>query len=200
MAVPFVAGGIIRLSEKQLLRLLATHGDEMAEAFLIRAIREGTLTVEVMEKLVVRTAHDAGEDAARALRTHLDQIAERAARSSMTIVLAIPQAEIDAIGASISRQSQLRHIQGTPEWSKRGAGGYFESAEDAQKVLDAVHSGEATILGRTTNGDLLVRFDGVTGYNNNVRAGFVNQATNVFIVKGTAKVSVVPASPGATAT
>jgi hypothetical protein len=55
------------------------------------------------------------------------------------------------------------------------------------------------VLGRTANGQLLVRFDGVTGFNNNPAAGFVDQPTNVFIVKGTSKVSVVPTSPGATA-
>ena len=50
-------------------------------------------------------------------------------------------------------------------------------------------------MGRTKHGDLLVKFDGVTGYNNNPVKGYVDQATNVFIVKGTKSPSVVPASP-----
>jgi RHS repeat-associated protein len=111
----------------------------------------------------------------------------------------VPQAEIDAVDGRISRQAQARHIGGTPEWTARGQGGYFAEAADAQAVLDAVKSGTAQVLGRTANGQLLVRFDGVTGFNNNPAAGFVDQPTNVFIVKGTSKVSVVPTSPGATA-
>jgi hypothetical protein len=111
----------------------------------------------------------------------------------------VPQAEIDAIGETISPQGQARHIEGTPQWTARGEGGYFKSSGDAQAVLDAVKSGDAQILGRTANGQLLVRYDGIVGFNNNAKAGFVDQPTNVFIVKGTTKVSVVPTSPGATA-
>lgn len=36
-------------------------------------------------------------------------------------------------------QKQLRHVKGRPEHAQRG-GGYLESMEDAQKVLDAYHS------------------------------------------------------------
>ena len=111
----------------------------------------------------------------------------------------VPQAEIDAIGGKISPQAQARHIEGTPQWTARGEGGYFKSPADAQAVLDAVKSGQAQVIGRTANGQLIVRYDGVTGFNNNAAAGFVDQPTNVFIVKGTLKVSVVPTSPGATA-
>jgi hypothetical protein len=109
----------------------------------------------------------------------------------------VPQAEIDAIDEKISIQSQARHIEGTPQWTARGKGGYSKSPADAQAVLDAVKSGQAQILGRTSKGQLLVQYDGVTGFNNNSGAGFPNQPTNMFIVKGTSKVSVVPTSPGA---
>ena len=102
---------------------------------------------------------------------------------------------IKNINKTVSRQRQARHVKNTPEWVRRGKGGYFGSGDDAQKVLDAVHDGSATIMGRTKHGDLLVKFDGVTGYNNNPVKGYVDQATNVFIVKGTKSPSVVPASP-----
>ncbi|MFN4102461.1 MAG: polymorphic toxin type 50 domain-containing protein [Pararhodobacter sp.] len=65
-------------------------------------------------------------------------------------------------------QKQNRHIEGRPEY--RG-GGTLSSQADAQRVLDAYHSGDAVILGRTSQGFAVVRFDGVTGTNNNVGAG-----------------------------
>ncbi|MEJ6405104.1 two-partner secretion domain-containing protein [Yoonia sp. 2307UL14-13] len=89
-------------------------------------------------------------------------------------------------------QKQNRHIDGRPEY--RG-GGTLSSQADAQRVLDAYHSGDAVILGQTSQGFPVVRFNGVTGINNNVGAGITNQQTNVFIVKGTASPSIVPVNP-----
>ena len=71
----------------------------------------------------------------------------------------------------------------------------MNSLDDAQAVLDAVHNGGATILGKSRQGNIVVRFEGVTGFNNNPGAGFVNQPTNVFMIKGTASTSVVPTTP-----
>lgn len=73
---------------------------------------------------------------------------------------------------------------------------YLNSQADAQSVLDAYHNGDATVLGRTSNGNIVVRYDGVTGYNNNPGAGFLDQPTNVFMIKGTKSPSVVPINPG----
>lgn len=101
--------------------------------------------------------------------------------------------QLSNIGTKIS-QKQLRHIKNRKEWIERGKGGYMESRDDAQKVLDAMHSGDAKILG-TTNQGVVVKYDGVTGFNNNPSAGFIDQATNVFIIKGTKAPSVVPTSP-----
>lgn len=100
--------------------------------------------------------------------------------------------EIPSIGTSISSQKQARHIQGNPLYQ---GGGYFKNEGDAQDVLDAYHSGDVTFLGKTRGGNVLVRYDAITGYNNNPRAGFVDQPTNVFMIKGTKSVSVVPYSP-----
>jgi len=104
------------------------------------------------------------------------------------------QKKTTMIGARISNK-QLRHIKDRQEWIQRGQGSYMESMDDAQKVLDAMHSGDANILGRTKQGHLVVEYDGVTGFNNNPVAGFTDQSTNVFMIKGTAKPSVVPTSP-----
>lgn len=91
-------------------------------------------------------------------------------------------------------QKQGRHLKDNPN---HNGGGYMNSQADAQSVLDAVHNGDATIIGTTKQGHLLVQYDGVTGYNNNVRATIADQPTNVFMIKGTASPSVVPTSPNA---
>ena len=56
-------------------------------------------------------------------------------------------------------------------------------------------SRDATVIGQTQQGFPVVRYDGVTGLNNNPGAGFVNQETNAFIVKGTSSPSIVPTNP-----
>jgi len=78
--------------------------------------------------------------------------------------------------------------------AKQG-GGFLNSVADAQKVLDAVHSGEAVFLGTTKAGQPVFRYSGVTGTNVNIGAGFSSQPTNVFIIKGTTNPTVVPTNP-----
>jgi hypothetical protein len=105
--------------------------------------------------------------------------------------------QLDALSDTISRQKQGRHIDGAAE-REDGYGGYFTDPADAQEVLDAVQDGSADILGRTKNGHILVRVDGVEGINVNAGGSNPLQPTDVFIVKGTASPSVVPTSPAAT--
>lgn len=71
----------------------------------------------------------------------------------------------------------------------------MESIVDAQKVLDAYLSGETVIIGKSVQGFPVVRYNSVSGTNVNIGAGFPNQPTNVFIIKGTASPSVVPTNP-----
>ncbi|MEE4692191.1 hypothetical protein V2K77_19090 [Pseudomonas alliivorans] len=73
--------------------------------------------------------------------------------------------------AEISRQKQLRHLDGTPQLAERGKGGCLNSAADAQKVLDAYRSGSAVVLGKNVQGFPVVRVDGVTGTNVNMEQG-----------------------------
>ena len=101
-----------------------------------------------------------------------------------------PLMKIADVGKKVSPQKQARHLAGT-----HNGGGYFNSLDDAQSVLDAFHSGGAEILGVTKTGHIAIRVPGVTGFNNNAAAGFVDQATNIFLVKGTRSVSIVPTSP-----
>ncbi|MFV2104650.1 polymorphic toxin type 50 domain-containing protein [Micromonospora sp. LOL_024] len=98
------------------------------------------------------------------------------------------------VSAIISRQKQGRHVQGHPLHANTGKS-YFSSHADAQRVLDAYHNGGATVLGQTSNGNIVVRYDSVVGYNNNPGAGFIDQPTNVFMIKGTKSPSVVPVNP-----
>ncbi|MCP9247071.1 DUF637 domain-containing protein [Pseudomonas aeruginosa] len=92
-------------------------------------------------------------------------------------------------------QKQLRHIAGTQQLEARGGGGFLNSVSDAQKVLDAYHTGQVKILGRNAQGFPVVKFEGVTGTNVNLGVGITDQATNVFIIKVTKSPSIVPTNP-----
>ncbi|WP_417663510.1 hemagglutinin repeat-containing protein [Pseudomonas sp.] len=92
-------------------------------------------------------------------------------------------------------QKQLRHIAGRPELEARGGGGFLNSVDDAQKVLDAYRVGQVKILGKNAQGFPVVKFEGVTGTNVNAGVGITGQPTNVFIIKGTKSPSIVPANP-----
>ncbi|WP_102155334.1 two-partner secretion domain-containing protein [Tsuneonella flava] len=101
------------------------------------------------------------------------------------------------VNARLSTQRQARHIEGgtDPRTGQPVTGSVMRSQGDAQQVLDAYRSGDATVIGQTQQGFPVVRYDGVTGLNNNPGAGFVNQETNVFIIKGTSSPSIVPTNP-----
>ncbi len=111
-----------------------------------------------------------------------------------------PRFIVDSNGAIVDRtsigtrvsQKQLRHIAGRSEY--RG-GGYFNSIDHAQRVLDAFHSGSADVLGVGRNGHVMVRYDHVMGFNNNLARGFIDQPTSIFMIKGSSSPSVVPISP-----
>ncbi|WP_454857005.1 Hint domain-containing protein [Promicromonospora soli] len=101
------------------------------------------------------------------------------------------------ISTRISTQKQARHVDG-PNYRH---GGYFaaENAGDAQKVLNEFHDGTATVIGLKGTGDdafIAVESPNITAFNHNPRAGFPNQPTNTFFIKGSASPSVVPTTPG----
>jgi len=100
--------------------------------------------------------------------------------------------QLPEVSTKLSVQRQGRHLDGHPQYN---GGGYVTSLDDARQVLADYHSGRATVLGMTRNGDIVIRTDSVTGYNNNPGTGHLNQSTNVFIIKGTSSPSVVPANP-----
>lgn len=97
------------------------------------------------------------------------------------------------VSTRISTQRQGRHVLGDRLY---GGGGYLTHPGHAQQVLSAFHNGTARVLGVTGKGDhIVVRVSSVTGYNVNPRSGYPLQPTNVFLIKGTASVSVVPYNP-----
>jgi hypothetical protein len=71
----------------------------------------------------------------------------------------------------------------------------MNSIADAQKVLDAFHSGKVEVLGITPAENVAIRYNEVTGFNNNVRKGFIDQPTHVFLIKESKRPSVVPVNP-----
>jgi hypothetical protein len=77
--------------------------------------------------------------------------------------------------------------------ARLGTNSFFNSTEDAQKVLNAAHSGDATILSTNESQNrAYVKYDGVTGfYNNN---GVITE-TNMFMIKGGKSASIVPIHP-----
>lgn len=103
-----------------------------------------------------------------------------------------PLVDRAAVGTTISPQRQGRHVLGAPQY---GDGGFFRDQSDAQKVLDAFHNGSAKVLDVTKTGQIKVKYPAVTGFNNNPRSGYSEQPTDVFLIKGTKSVSVVPTTP-----
>jgi YD repeat-containing protein len=108
---------------------------------------------------------------------------------------ALTKGDFPDVATEISEQRQFRHVAGTKQLAARNGGGYLDSVADAQKVLDAFHSGSAKILGRSSQGFPIVRVKGVVGTNVNKGAGIASQATSVFMIKGTVSPSIVPVNP-----
>ena len=98
-----------------------------------------------------------------------------------------------SIQTRISEQKQARHLTGTPQYK---GGSYFHSAGDAQRVLNAFHNGSANVLGVTKGNHIVVEVPAVTGFNNNALAGYLDQPTNIFLIKGSSSPSIVPTTPG----
>ncbi|WP_259779866.1 hypothetical protein [Aestuariispira ectoiniformans] len=104
----------------------------------------------------------------------------------------LTKADFPEVGKKVS-QKQLRHVEGRPEY--RG-GGQMKSASDAQKVLDAYHSGEAKVIRQSKTGNPIVNYTGATGtHKSTVASGSYSQPTNNFMIKGTKSPSVVPVNP-----
>ena len=153
---------------------------------------------------VVRRVDRFSRRKGRLRRDHERQRSARQGRWVSSEVVWARQGDIQGRGLSPSdfpdvasnlSQKQLRHIRGRKEHLARG-GGFLDSVDDAQLVLDSYRAGKTTVIGRSSQGFPVVRFEGVMGTNVNKGAGITSQPTHVFMIKGTAKPSVVPMSPG----
>ena len=152
---------------------------------------------------VIDNSTDGGATQWIAPKTPPPVISALGGQSRSNIPINSTQFNLSSLGISsttVSPQKQERHVYGTDLWRSRtesGGGGYFNTQNDAQKVLDAIQNGQATFIGFTKANQPIVQVNTVTGYNNNRGAGYINQPTNTFIIKGTTSVSVVPTSPRA---
>ncbi len=128
----------------------------------------------------------AGVRGARAARNVEDAVPPRFITTGSGVTI-----DRASVSTRVSVQRQGRHVLGNP--LHRG-GGYFHTADDAQRVLDDFHSGAAQVLGVKGN-DIVVRAPGISGVNVNRASGHPRQVTNVFFIKGTRSPSVVPFNP-----
>lgn len=164
-------------------------GDEIAQAQLELARGQGFDGVQPASEFVEAWGmFMAGELTGAALAGILWRLGSWGAKGIFT-----PK-DFPEVAGKVS-QKQLRHIAGRPELEARGGGGFLNSVDDAQKVLDAYRIGEVKILGKNAQGFPVVKFEGVTGTNVNAGVGITGQPTNVFIIKGTKSPSIVPANP-----
>ncbi len=91
-----------------------------------------------------------------------------------------------------------RHLLGHPDFGKVVGKSYFENVEEAQKVLDAYHSGKTTVLQVLEDNKVIVKFEGATGYYHNeamILAGKPREATHIFEIVGTKQAKIVPKNP-----
>ena len=95
------------------------------------------------------------------------------------------------VDSYINLGKQERHLLNSTKYQ---GGGYFNDASQAQDVLQAYQRGEARVVGRGSDGGSLVVSEKVTGVHVNERMQ-VSQETNVFWIKGSSSVSVVPVDP-----
>ncbi|PTT78938.1 hypothetical protein DBR42_22470 [Pelomonas sp. HMWF004] len=101
-----------------------------------------------------------------------------------------------SIDSIINIGKQSRHVLGEKDYEgPKGGKSYFLQMSDAQDVLAAYQSGQAVVVNRGKDGGPIVRFDAGAGFNHSPGAGYPNQPTNLYWIKGASSVSVVPVSP-----
>jgi RHS repeat-associated protein len=163
----------------------AINGDNIARGAAVGAV-SGVVGGKVGDK-VSRQVLTRGHSAATAItRRAAESVPPRFITTGAGITI-----DRASVAATVSAQRQARHVLGSNLY---GGGSYFRSAGDAQRVLNAFHSGQATVLG-VKGRDIVVRVRGVVGVNHSPGAGFPHQRTNVFFIKGTSSPSVVPYNP-----
>jgi RHS repeat-associated protein len=125
------------------------------------------------------------DSSVRILRTEL-----MTARADMALRASLP------VGQKIA-QSQGTHQQGSPMY---GGGSYMSSGASTMQVLQAFHSGAGQVLGMhgNSNNQVLFRYFGATGtYHSPAWGGrpSLTLPSNVFILKGSRTVEIVPVNP-----
>ena len=89
-----------------------------------------------------------------------------------------------------------RHIFGHPDFIPGKS--YFNNIGDAEKVLNAYHSGDVTVLRVINENTVEFQYTGVDGFFHNlpmIRDGKAPEATNIFRIEGTNQAKIVPLNP-----
>ncbi len=94
---------------------------------------------------------------------------------------------------SATKAGTLSRILAVP--ARRGGPSEVQLALRSPSEAACSRSGTRRVLGKTKHGHLVVEVESVTGFNNNRGAGFMNQPTHIFMIKGTSRPSVVPTTP-----
>jgi RHS repeat-associated protein len=106
-----------------------------------------------------------------------------------------PLEDTSFIGKKVRWGKQRLHLEGSKELDS--SRGYMRNMKDAQAVLDAFHSGKATIISvDQLDNAAIVKVEGVIGIHRG-KSGAIVEESSVFLIKGVAKgeASVVPINP-----
>ncbi|MGB5556711.1 MAG: polymorphic toxin type 50 domain-containing protein [Paracoccaceae bacterium] len=166
------------LSKEQLLDVIGTGSKEEMDRAVKHLERSLDDTLahpsdEVLKKLNDATTPSkvggtAGTDAAtKAVEPNLDDFSKRLSNK------------------------QGRHILGHKDFEPGNS--FFLDKEDAQKVLDAFHNGSAKVIGYNKHGNPVIKYGGVNA-SITATAKSGSSYTDIFFVKGTKKVSIVPST------
>ena len=98
----------------------------------------------------------------------------------------------------VSRQKMARHLKGS---SFNDSKGYFNSIEDAQKVLDSYKSGNYRLISENPGqNQVTIQVNGVTGRHVSKAAPGTNQVdinvpTNIFTIQSSSAPKPIPVNP-----
>ena len=125
-----------------------------------------------------------------------DGSVRRGQSSKLAVQKTLPSPLPLIFASQISIQKQTRHLKGSAPSGKS----YLNSAQDAQKVLDAYNNGNAVLISRSYNkNSIVIRVDSVTGIyvniNNPNGLPDIIKPTNIFMIDSTKSPKIVPVNP-----
>ncbi len=95
---------------------------------------------------------------------------------------------------SIQKMKTHKHLEMNVPTNTIVTKGTMHSIEDAQRVLNAYHSGTATVLKVVNKNEIVVKYEKVSG-TFRVKDGTISGESNIFTIKGKKTVTVHPENP-----